>query len=96
MSRRFMVVLGEASYSLYILQIPVALALKMPPPYKSGRLLIIYLAALVACSLLTWRFVETPLRRFIRNWLGTPGESRSRRPPATLSAYPAKRAASEW
>ena len=96
LSTRAMVVLGEASYSLYILQIPVALALNIPPPYKSGRLLMIYLVALLACSLLTWRFVETPLRRAIRSRLGTREESPRRSMLPAVMPAPARQAASEW
>jgi peptidoglycan/LPS O-acetylase OafA/YrhL len=63
------VVLGEASYSIYILQLPLALLIKAPPPYYSVRQLCIYCIALLLCSVLSWHFVETPLRGYIRRRL---------------------------
>jgi peptidoglycan/LPS O-acetylase OafA/YrhL len=69
LARPFMVVLGEASYGIYILQIPLALLIKRPPPYHSIRMLCLYCALLVLCSLISWRFVESPLRKKIRSWL---------------------------
>jgi len=65
----FMVTLGEASYGIYILQIPLALLIKRPPPYHSIRMLCLYCALLILLSLLSWRFVESPLRKNIRRWL---------------------------
>jgi peptidoglycan/LPS O-acetylase OafA/YrhL len=65
----FMVTLGEASYGIYILQIPLALLINRPPPYHSIRVLFIYCALLVVCSVVSWRFVESPLRKNIRRWL---------------------------
>jgi peptidoglycan/LPS O-acetylase OafA/YrhL len=70
----FMVTLGEASYGIYILQIPLALAISRPPPYHSVRMLCIYCVLLVLCSVLSWRFVESPLRKNIRRWLSKPAE----------------------
>jgi peptidoglycan/LPS O-acetylase OafA/YrhL len=96
LSLPIMVVLGEASYSLYILQIPVALALRIPPPYSSARILLFYLAALLICSLLTWRFIETPVRRIIRARLSSPERPRGEEGPVALPLSPARHAASEW
>jgi peptidoglycan/LPS O-acetylase OafA/YrhL len=72
LSLPFMVVLGEASYGIYILQIPVALVIHRPPPYYSMRLLCFYCVLLVVCSVLSWYFVETPLRKAIRRWFSSP------------------------
>ena len=69
LARPFTVTLGEASYGIYILQIPLALLIKRPPPYYSVKMLCLYCALLVLCSLLSWRFVESPLRKKIRRWL---------------------------
>lgn len=71
LSRPFMVMLGEASYSIYILQLPLALLLKTPPPVYSLRAFCFYCAMLLICSVLIWHFVETPLRKSIRGWLGS-------------------------
>jgi len=75
LSRPFMVVLGEASYGIYILQLPLALLIRRPPPYHSIRMLTLYCALLVLCSVLSWHFVESPLRKKIRGWLSKPAES---------------------
>ncbi len=69
LSRPFMVLLGEASYGVYILQIPVAYVLRLPPPIHSLAALCVYLVALVTASLLSWHFVETPARKFLRGRL---------------------------
>lgn len=64
-----LVLLGEASYGIYILQIPVSYILRSPPPLRSIQSICIYLVALIGISLLSWRFVEAPLRVLIRRWL---------------------------
>ncbi len=60
------VLLGEASYGIYIFQIPVAYVLRIPPPLTSLWVFAVYLAALVTVSLLSLRWVELPLRNRIR------------------------------
>jgi len=69
LSLPFMVILGEASYGIYILQLPLALLLMAPPPYHSARMLGFYCSMLVLCSVLSWHFVETPLRINIKRRL---------------------------
>jgi len=64
-----LVLLGEASYGIYILQIPIAYLMRISPPLNSSRVLGAYLAALIGAALLSRRFVETPLRHRIRGWL---------------------------
>ncbi len=64
-----LVLLGEASYGIYILQIPVSYVLRIPPPLNSLAVLAVYVAVLIGVALLSWRFVETPLRQRIRSWL---------------------------
>ncbi len=64
-----LVLLGEASYGIYILQIPVSYILRSPPPAKSMAYLSFYLLVLIAAALLSWRFVEAPMRLQIRRWL---------------------------
>jgi peptidoglycan/LPS O-acetylase OafA/YrhL len=72
------VLLGEISYAVYILQIPVAWFLRMT---FSGRwtvapatLFAIYLAVLIAASFLVYRYYEKPLRAGLRRRLS--GEAR--------------------
>lgn len=67
-----LVLLGEASYGIYILQIPVSYVFRMPPPLQSVGILAAYLTLLIGVALLSWRFVEAPLRLRIRRWLLKP------------------------
>jgi peptidoglycan/LPS O-acetylase OafA/YrhL len=69
--------LGEASYALYILHIPIkgwlmggikTLHLSRDPRTLS-MLLVVYVASTVVISLLTYRFIEVPARRFLKGWL---------------------------
>ncbi len=69
LSQPLLVLLGEASYGIYILQIPIAYVLKIPPPHHSLRTFFIYLFVLVSVSLFSWRCVESPLRVRLRRWL---------------------------
>lgn len=69
LSQPVIMTLGEASFGIYILQIPVAYLLRLPPPYTSLPMFGIYVLVLIVVSLLSWRFVETPLRGRIRQLL---------------------------
>ena len=69
LSRPSLILLGEASYGIYILQIPVSYLLGQPPPHRSVLTLCVYLVVLVGAALLSWRFVESPLRPRIKNLL---------------------------
>ncbi len=77
LSRRALLVLGEASYALYVLQEPILVwltaALKRVAPGLMEHWSLTfwaYFALLVAASLLTHRFVEMPLRaRLTSRWL---------------------------
>jgi peptidoglycan/LPS O-acetylase OafA/YrhL len=80
LSRPTMILLGEASYGLYILQIPMALVLRVPPPHNSLRTFAIYFVVLISTAILSWRFVESPLRICIRRWFST-GENMNRHLP---------------
>ncbi len=60
------VLLGEASYGVYILQIPVSYVLRMPPPHLALSTFAVYVAVLLASALLSWKFVELPLRKIVR------------------------------
>lgn len=87
LSQPLIVMLGEASYGIYILQIPIAYVLRLPPPHTSLKTFGIYLFALLCASVLSWRFVESPLRIRIREWL-----TGNRKQDERLRA----RLASEW
>jgi peptidoglycan/LPS O-acetylase OafA/YrhL len=63
------VLLGEASYGIYILQVPVAYAIGLKPPISSLPLLLAYLSVLFVSALASWRFVEGPMRSWIKNRL---------------------------
>ena len=82
LSRRTLVLLGEASYGIYILQIPVAYVLRVPPPLHSLTVFFGYFVVLIGAALLSWRFVEAPLRVYLRDWLNG-GPPAGRRPKAT-------------
>lgn len=66
------VLLGEASYGIYILQIPIAYVLRMPPPLISLRMFTIFSTVLIVAALLSWRFIESPLKAPLRRWLSHP------------------------
>lgn len=80
------VLLGEASYGIYILQIPVSQVLHLPPPSPTLTLFVIYMAALIVAALLSWKFVELPLRNLIRTRLTSKGAISSPAPSLTGDA----------
>ena len=62
---RPLLVLGEASYALYILQEPIkVLFTGLVGPTTSPSLLCAYLALLVAISVAVWRYLELPAKRW--------------------------------
>ena len=66
LARPTIVKLGEASYGIYILQIPVSYLLGAPPPHHSLVIFTVYVAVLIAAAMLSLQFVEMPLRSYIR------------------------------
>ena len=66
LARPVIVKLGEASYGIYILQIPVSYLLEAPPPHHSLMVFAVYVAVLITAALLSLQFVEMPLRSYIR------------------------------
>lgn len=85
-SWKWLVILGEASYAMYILQQPVSTLfkvvllkvfdLRVTGPYPSARLFAAYFLLLVAVSVLSYFFLEKPLRRAIVDRFG--GAARTR------------------
>jgi len=65
LTSRPLVLAGEASYGLYLLQVPLALwfSVVYAPPAQAFTL---YFVVLVAASLMTHRLIERPLRQAIR------------------------------
>lgn len=80
-SHPLLVLLGGASYALYLLQYPVRRIVAVAVPGDS-RLLegVIYLPAVILASILTFRFFEEPCRRLIRA-AGRRGQAVGRRQP---------------
>ena len=75
--------LGDASYSVYLLHIPLWTWIQRTDFHFTHIqtstpkiFLILYLTSLICISLLSLRFIETPARRFVRNRL-QPGPSLS-------------------
>jgi len=82
---RTLVVLGDASYSLYLIQ-----SLTTPPAQWLTRVsgttnplvpAVIYGVLTVGLSMVCWRYLELPLMHLVRRWLGiAPRESRAGEP----------------
>lgn len=75
LSTRAAILLGKASYAMYILHIPILWWFKRTWIYSSGRLshpesALIYVGAVVMVSVQVFRRVEEPATRMIRNWGG--------------------------
>ncbi len=76
--------LGDASYAIYVLQFPIAACLRVVPGQCSFQRFVVYLVVLVLASVLTFFFVEQPLRIRIKQYL-----SRSVSAPNSKSSVPA-------
>ena len=67
---RIFVFLGEASFGIYILQIPVHEALyKITKPFyytQPNNFFYVYLIVLTVIAAISYQFIETPLRKMIR------------------------------
>lgn len=72
-----LVCLGDASYGLYILHVPVAFwygwtlktLMGLQDWMRSGLALAVYFGLVTVLSIVCYRFVEKPCRRLIRAWL---------------------------
>lgn len=69
---RGLVLLGDASYSIYILQWPVFWMCGLSVPTMSALKLLVYLALLIAVSIAALMLVEKPLRRMLIRALSAP------------------------
>jgi peptidoglycan/LPS O-acetylase OafA/YrhL len=70
LAQPFFVRLGEASYAMYILHIPIRFSWKLLTTELGLEIgprlsILVYLALVVGVSLFVFRYVETPLRRLI-------------------------------
>jgi peptidoglycan/LPS O-acetylase OafA/YrhL len=73
LSARTMVVFGKASYSMYILHIPLLwwfkrFGLHQVPRVPASAAALAYVAGVVVVSTLVWRHFEEPANRLIRSW----------------------------
>ncbi|MFC5865130.1 acyltransferase family protein [Acidicapsa dinghuensis] len=76
MKAKWLVVLGEASYALYLLQHPVGNMFKLAMSLKLPWEQVIYVCVCIGLSLLSFYFFETPSRKWLLRWLNTrPKES---------------------
>jgi peptidoglycan/LPS O-acetylase OafA/YrhL len=67
-----LVLLGDASYSIYVLQMPVFYFCGFSVDAMTGRKLATYLVLLIGVSIASLKLVETPLRRRILSALAAP------------------------
>jgi len=73
LSRQLFVRLGEASYSIYILQLPVAHAFGIPSGTASVALFTAYAATLTGLSFFCLYWIEMPARKAVLNRFGRTG-----------------------
>jgi len=89
LGNRVLVLLGNASYALYLLQWPVHAYLVKFVPAPYDRLLAF--PAALAAAILAWRFVETPARRHLLNVAHWQRESTQILPQTNQGAIPMRR-----
>jgi peptidoglycan/LPS O-acetylase OafA/YrhL len=98
LSMKALVVLGEASYGLYLIHIPLWHVFYHLRIDQSKVAYPLYLACAVALSVLSFFYVETPLRRLLADRAGVfaprlsrapritePGDLSTEQPPLMLS-----------
>jgi peptidoglycan/LPS O-acetylase OafA/YrhL len=86
LSHPLLKLLGDASYAIYVLQFPVASLLGIRPENCTFTKFSIYLIALIIASVLTFLFVEQPLRVRIKDWLGRRSFSQRRESGVPVTA----------
>jgi peptidoglycan/LPS O-acetylase OafA/YrhL len=68
-SAAWMVLLGEASYTLYLIHEPIFFILRAPMQEYAGPAFSIYLVLCIGLSVLSYLYIEKPSRRWIlRRW----------------------------
>lgn len=70
LSAPLLVVLGEASYAMYLLHIPIWHFLIRVHPDPGSELLFAYVVFVIVLSLASFYWFETPTRRLIIKWAG--------------------------
>jgi peptidoglycan/LPS O-acetylase OafA/YrhL len=70
LSHPILKLLGDASYAIYVLQFPVASLLRVTPGNCTFAKFFLYIVVLIFSSILTFFFVEQPMRSHIKTWLG--------------------------
>src|SRR5436309_2127479 len=91
LSTRVATGLGQASYSMYILHIPLLWWYKLLWLHQSGYLTqtasaLVYLVCVVILSAAVTRLVEAPANRRIRKWVGAHGIPRADSPSGICGA----------
>jgi peptidoglycan/LPS O-acetylase OafA/YrhL len=75
-STTWMVLLGEASYALYLIHEPVFFMLRVPLQKYAGPAFAGYLVLCIGLSVMSYWYIERPSRRWIvRRWGGRNRES---------------------
>jgi peptidoglycan/LPS O-acetylase OafA/YrhL len=82
LNAKWLVVLGESSYALYLLQLPVLQLFKLLHLASRARDYPLYLLTAIGLSVLSFYFFETPMRRWILHLL----RSRTKETIETASA----------
>ena len=68
-SAAWSVLLGEASYSLYLIHVPIFFMLRLPLEKYGGPLFLVYVCLCIGLSVLSYLYIEKPSRRWIlRKW----------------------------
>ena len=78
--------LGEASYGIYILQVPVALLMGIPAHSHSWARNALYVVALTAVALFSFHFIESPARLRLKAIFGEPADLERPQPPVTQAS----------
>jgi peptidoglycan/LPS O-acetylase OafA/YrhL len=65
-SMNWLVLLGEASYALYLIHVPILFMLRSRMEKQGGRLFCAYILMCVGLSVLSYLYIERPARRWIQ------------------------------